>query len=215
MMLKTEREKVLKYSVRAFENRLNSSTGGNLSIFNREKNLIAITPSGIDYSELKLSDIVIIDISGKVIEGENKPSSEVGFHTGLYKKRDDISSIVHTHSIYATTMACLNMEILPVHYLVGFSGKKVPIAPYCEFGSQELAETICKNIENYNAILLKNHGLVSLGDSIEKAYTTAEEIEFVARIYYQTQNIGKPCILSDEEMESVLKKFKVYGNKKR
>ena len=212
--MNNERKKLVEFGARTYREKLNSGTGGNLSVFNREKKLIAITPSGIGYFETKIEDIVIVDIDGKKIEGKYKPSSEIGFHTALYKKRDDINAIVHTHSIYATTLACLNIELPAVHYLVGFSGKKVPIAPYAEFGSKKLAENICKKIENYNAILLKNHGLISLGDSIEKAYLIAEEIEFVARIYYQTKNIGKPIILSDKIMESVLKKFKTYGNKK-
>ncbi|OQY02270.1 MAG: fuculose phosphate aldolase [Desulfobacteraceae bacterium 4572_130] len=213
MLLKNERKKIVEYGIKTFNSCLNSETSGNLSIYNKNENLIAISPSGIDYLKLNDKSIVIIDINGNIIQGQYKPSSETDFHVALYKKRNDINSIVHTHSIYATTIACLNIEIPAIHYLIALAGKKVPIASYAEFGSGKLAENICKNIKNYNAVLLANHGLVSLGSSIKSAYLTAKEIEFVARIYYQANNIGKPVILSNDEMEKVEKKFKTYGNK--
>ena len=213
MLLKNERKKIVEYGIKTFNSSLNSETSGNLSIYNRNENLIAISPSGIDYLKLNDKSIVIIDINGNIVQGQYKPSSETDFHIALYKKRNDINSIVHTHSIYATTIACLNIEIPAIHYLIAFAGKKVPIASYAEFGSPELAKNICKKIKYYNAILLANHGLVSLGLSINSAYLTAKEIEFVARIYYQAKNIGKPVILSDNEMEKVKEKLKTYGDK--
>jgi L-fuculose-phosphate aldolase len=213
MILKEEKKEIIRFGKKLIDSRLTTGTGGNLSIFNRKEGLIAISPSGMDYLEMKLEDIVLINIEGEIIEGCRKPSSELDFHTMLYLKRDDINAIVHTHSVYATTLACLNWEIPPVHYLVGFSGNKVPLAPYATFGTRELSDNISKTIENYNAILLANHGLITIGVDLQSAFYAAEQIELVAQIYYQSRCIGEPVILSDREMDKIVNKFKTYGQK--
>ncbi len=170
-----------------------------------------MTPTGIDYFEMKAADVVIMSLSGEIIEGNVKPSSEAEMHLALYKRRDDISAVVHTHSVFATTIACLRWELPPVHYLIGFSGKKVPLASYATYGTPELAQNVAKAIGNYNAVLLANHGLVAVGETLSRAFSTAEEIELVSEIYYRTKSIGEPVILSEEEMENVLRKFGSYG----
>jgi L-fuculose-phosphate aldolase len=213
MILKEEKKEIIRFGKKLIDSRLTTGTGGNLSIFNRKEGVIAISPSGMDYLEMKLEDIVLININGEVIEGGRKPSSELNFHTMLYLKRDDINAIIHTHSVYATTLACLNWEIPPIHYLVGFSGNKVPLAPYATFGTSELSDNISETIENYNAILLANHGLVTIGIDLQSTFYIAEQIELVAQIYYQSRCLGKPVILSDREMEKVVNKFKTYGQK--
>ncbi|CAN2040011.1 5-deoxy-D-ribulose 1-phosphate aldolase [Candidatus Magnetomoraceae bacterium gMMP-15] len=212
MLLKQEREQIVNFGKKMITSRLTTGSGGNLSIFNREKNLVAISPSGIEYFDMNPEDVVIINSKGKIIEGKYKPSSELNFHLSLYYKRFDINTIVHTHSVYATTIACLNEELPAVHYLIGFSGKKVPLAPYALFGTEELAQNIVTAIKDYNAVLLANHGLVTVGPDLSLAFSAAEEIELVARIYYQARSIGNPVILSDEEMNNVIKKFKAYIN---
>jgi L-fuculose-phosphate aldolase len=108
-------------------------------------------------------------------------------------------------------MACLGWEIPAVHYLVGFSGHKVPLAPYATFGTPELAQNVADGIGDYHAVLLANHGLVAVGADMGRAFNTAEEIELVARIYYQTKSVGTPVILPEEEMARVLAKFATYG----
>ena len=215
MLMRSEREHLIKYGKKLVEAGLTSGTGGNLSICYRDSGHIAITPSGIDYFETSVDDIVITDMQGNHIEGHNKPSSELSFHMAIYEKRPDITAIVHTHSTYATTISCLGMELPAVHYMVAFSGDKVPLAPYKTFGTPELAKSVADSIGGYNAVLLANHGLIACGDSIEKAFTAAEEIEFTARIYVQAKSIGEPVILSDDEMKIVVDKFKTYGQKKR
>jgi L-fuculose-phosphate aldolase len=211
MLLAKERQLIVDYGKKLVDSDLTKGTSGNISIFNRKENLIAISPTGIDYYKINPEDVVILDIEGNVIEGTKKPSSEKSFHLALYKYRDDINSVVHTHSAYATTFACLGMEIPAVHYMVALSGKKVPIAKYETFGTLELSNSIIASIEDYNAILLSNHGLVAVGGEIDTAFKIADEIEYVARIYYQTLSIGKPKIIDDAEMEIILDKFKTYG----
>lgn len=211
MLLKKERKLVVEYGKKLLESGLTTGTGGNLSIFNREQGLVAISPSGLDYRLSTPEDIVVMDLDGNIKDSQRKPSSEYGFHTILYRERADVNAVVHTHSVYATTVACLNMELPAVHYLVGFAGKKVPLAPYATFGSPELAENVIKTIGNYNAVLLANHGLIAVGDQIGNAFDAAEELELVARIYIQALSVGKPVIVPDDEMEKVIDKFSTYG----
>jgi L-fuculose-phosphate aldolase len=214
MQMETERKAVVRFGLKMVESGLTTGTGGNLSIIDRNSGRVAVSPSGIEYAALQPEDVVLTDLDGNIQEGDCKPSSELGFHLSVYRQRQDVQAVVHTHSPYATTIACLGWEIPAVHYLVGFAGKKVPIAPYATFGTPELARSVAQNIGQYNALLLANHGLVAVGQNMDAAFAAAEEIEFVARIYYQTRSIGKPVILPEEEMETVLEKFKTYGQKK-
>lgn len=215
MILEKERIEIVEFGRKLVKSRLTTGTGGNLSRVDRDRNLVAITPSGIDYEEMAPEDVVVLDIKGRIVDGRSAPSSEKGFHLGLYRKRSDVNAVIHTHSHYATTLACLKMEIPAVHYLVGFCGKKVPVAEYATYGTDELAEKVCAAIEEYNAVLMANHGLVAVGPDLLRAFSVAEEIEFVARIYYQAMSIGEPIVLPDKEMRKVIKKFGGYGQKRK
>jgi L-fuculose-phosphate aldolase len=208
------KEALVQYGQKMAANRLTTGSGGNLSVINRRTRQVAITPSGLDYFEMTPDDIVMCDLQGNVKQGKRKPSSEINFHLALYHHRADIGAVVHTHSVYAGTLACLHLEIPAVHYLVGFSGTNVPLAPYATFGTPELARSLTSTIGDCNAVLLANHGLVSVGPNIATAFTVAEEIEFVAQIYYQTLIAGDPKILTEAQMSEVLKKFKTYGQSK-
>jgi len=211
MKLSFERQLIADYGRKLVHAGLTTGSGGNLSLFNADENLIAIGPSGIDYADVSAQDVVLVDRSGVVVDGRWKPSSELSFHLALYDQRPDVRAVVHTHSVYATTMACLHREIPAVHYLVAFAGKKVPVAPYATFGTAELAESVRTHICDNNALLLANHGLVAVGRDLPQAFNVAEEIELVARIYYQACSIGEPVLVADEEMDRVVEKFRTYG----
>lgn len=211
MTMQKQREAIVRYGRKMITSQLTTGAGGNLSMVDRAAGKVAISPSGIEYFDLQPQDVVITDLDGHVLDGQYKPSSELGFHLALYRQRPDVNAVLHTHSVYATTMACLGWEIPAVHYLVGFSGHKVPLAPYATFGTPELARNVAAGIGDYNAVLLANHGLVAVGSDLGRAFNTAEEIELVARIYYQTKSVGNPVILPEEEMERVLEKFATYG----
>lgn len=211
MTMQKQREAIVRYGRKMITSQLTTGAGGNLSILDRASGQVAISPSGIEYFDLQPQDVVITDLDGQVLDGQYKPSSELGFHLALYRQRPDVNAVLHTHSVYATTMACLGWEIPAVHYLVGFSGHKVPLAPYATFGTEELARNVADGIGAYNAVLLANHGLVAVGSDLSRAFNTAEEIELVARIYYQTKSVGNPVILPETEMERVLEKFATYG----
>ncbi|MFW5992128.1 MAG: L-fuculose-phosphate aldolase [Halanaerobiaceae bacterium] len=212
MFMEKEREQVRKYGRRLIETDLTTGTGGNISVYNREQELMAIKPTGMEYMKIKTEDIPIMDLDGNKIEGSKSPSSEYEMHRIFYRKREGIGAVVHTHSIYSTTISCLNREIPPVHYLVAFSGEKVPCAEYATFGTEELAEEAYEAMKDkYNATLLANHGLLAVGKDIASAFATAEEIEFCAELYYRTLTAGEPVLLSQEDMETVSKKFETYG----
>lgn len=211
MKLIAARQQIVNYGLKMIKSGLTTGSGGNLSILDAEHDLIAIGPSGIDYADVRVEDVVIVDRHGTIVQGRCKPSSELSFHLALYDKRPEISAVVHTHSVYATTIACLNWEIPAVHYLVAFSGKKVPLAPYATFGSAELALNVANSIGEHNALLLANHGLVAIGTDMNSAFNVAEEIELVARIFYQAKSIGQPVLVGDAEMERVMEKFCSYG----
>jgi len=214
MILQKERNAIVAFGKKLLTSGLTAGTGGNLSVANRKKNLIAVTPSGVDYLEMSPEDVVLVGMEGGLIEtSKYKPSSELLFHLALYRRRQDIQAVVHTHSVYATTLATLGWEIPPFHYLVAYSGKKVPLASYATFGSEQLARNVAEAIGDNNAVLMESHGVVTVGATLAKAFEAAEIIEYVARVYYLAKNLGEPAILSDEEMKKVIAKFKGYGRK--
>jgi len=214
MLLELERTAIVEYGKKMLECQLTTGSGGNLSIIDRVQNLIAISPSGLDYTIMTPQDVMIINWDGNIVEGHLQPSSEWRFHLALLHHRPDINAVVHTHQPYATTVACLNIELPPVHYLIGFSGDKVPLAKYATFGSQALSDYILEAIGPYNACLMANHGLVTVGTDISRAFATAEELELVSRIYCLARSMGEPRILSKEDMAEVTEKFKTYGQRK-
>lgn len=213
MLMIKQREQLVEYGRKLITSGLTKGTGGNLSIYDREKSLIAITPSGIDYFEIIPEDIVIIDIDGKHVEGSKKPSSEFEMHRIFYKNRTDIDAIIHTHTMFATTMACLRWELPAVHYMIALAGKNVRCAEYATFGSLELAENAYEAMKDRRAVLLANHGLLAGANDLANAFNITEEIEYVSEIYYRTKCIGQPIILPDDEMEIMAVKFENYGQK--
>ena len=212
-MMMQEKEQVVRYGKKLIDRRLTTGSGGNISVCNREKNLVAISPSGLDYYETTPEDIVILDIDGNLVEGKHRPSSEAGMHLAFYKNRADVSGIVHTHSKFATAIACMGWELPAVHYLIGMAGRRVRCAGYATYGSDELAKKALETIGDSNAVLLANHGLIALGEDVDRAFSTAEHLEFVSEVYYLTKTLGTPNILSDEDMDEVMKKFGTFRYK--
>lgn len=215
ILLENERKEIVKYGRKLIETGLTRGTGGNLSIFNREKDLMAISPSGIDYFKIKLEDVVILDLNGNKVDGDKEPSSEYDMHRIFYKNRYDIDAIIHTHSTYATTIACLNWELPPVHYMIALAGVNVRCAKYATYGSKELAENVFKAMEDRNAVLLANHGMLAGGKDLANVFNITEEIEYCAELYYRSKAIGEPVILSENEIIKMIDKFKTYGQVKK
>ena len=211
MLMENERKLIVEYGKLLVTKGLTTGTGGNISNYDREKKYIAISPSGIDYFETTPEDVVIMDLDGKVVEGIRKPSSEWMMHLIFYKKRDDVEAVVHTHSRFASTISCMRWEIPALHYYVAFAGKTIPCAEYASYGTQELADNAFAGIGEGKAVLLANHGLITIGRSVKEAFLITEMSEEMAEYYYRTKSIGEPVLLDEEEMENMLRKFKSYG----
>lgn len=211
MKLELERLKIIEYGKKLLDTGLTKGTGGNLSIYNPEKKLMAISPTGIEYLDIRLEDIVIMDLEANVIEGSRIPSSEYYMHKIFYEKRDDIFSIVHCHSVYSTVFSILREGLAASHYMIALAGKDIRCAEYATYGTKELAENAFKAMKNRKAVILANHGLLAGADCIENTFNIIEEVEYVAETYYRARNIGEAHILDDVEMEKMKDKFKNYG----
>jgi L-fuculose-phosphate aldolase len=142
MLMTDERKILVRYGKKLLESGHVLGSGGNLSLMDRAKGLVAITPSGLPYDRMKSDDIVVLDLDGNSQEGHLPPSSEYQLHLGLIKQRPDINAVVHTHSPYATAVACLGSDLPSFHYLVALSGVSIPCAPYAIYGSQQLADNV-------------------------------------------------------------------------
>ncbi len=214
MLLQQEREQVVEYCLKMNNKNLSSGTSGNISIKNHN-GLIAISPSGMDYYSMRPEDIVILNHDGSIAEGTRKPSSEWRLHLDFYRAKPDIFAIVHTHSIYCTTMACLGLSLKPVHYVIASAGvSEIPVADYQTFGTQELSDSALKAIKDSRGVLLQNHGMLACGASISEVFSLAENMEFCAEIQWRCMAVGQANILSHEQMSEVFEQFKTYGQKK-
>ena len=214
MKLLEKRMEIIEYGKKLVETSLTKGTGGNLSICDREAGIMAITPSGIDYFQIKPEQIVLIDVeTGDIVEGDALPSSERDMHRIFYKYRTDIDAIIHTHTTFAATIACLNIDLPAVHYLVALAGPDVRCAKYATYGTVALAKNAFEAMKDRKACLLANHGMLAGGASLAEAYNTTEEIEFCCELYYRAKSMGEPVILADDEMQMMMERFKNYGKR--
>lgn len=188
---------------------LNKGSAGNVSARSGEGFLI--TPSGLPYGRTLPADIALVALDGDWI-GPKKPSSEWRFHRDIYAARPEAGAAVHTHSPFATALACLDRDIPPFHYMIArFGGSTVRCATYATFGSQELSDHALAALEGRNACLLGHHGMLVFGHDLEEALDLAIELETLCEQYWRACQLGTPTSLPDEEMAVVLEKFKSYG----
>jgi L-fuculose-phosphate aldolase len=208
--LPEERAAVADLGVEMLERNLTEGTGGNVSACRGDR--IAINPSGVPYEDVAPETVPVVDLQGDQLAGELAASSETPMHTMIYRERDDVGAVVHTHSPYATTFASLDEPIPASHYLVAFAGRDVPVAGYEKPGSEALGRLAVEALgEDRNACLLKNHGTIAVGDTAEAAFETALMVEYCARIHYQASAIGDPTVLPDEEIDHLGERFQDYG----
>ena len=190
---------------------LNRASSGNCSV--REKDTFWITPSGVPSELLQPDQIVRMMVSGTV-PGTTalQPSSEWRFHHDLYANRPDINAVVHAHSPFATTLACLHKDIPPFHYMIAVAGgDTIRCAPYALFGSQDLSDHAITAMKDRKACLLANHGMIAAGKSLADAMRVAIEVESLCEQYWRALQIGEPNLLSSQQMHEVIEKFKTYG----
>jgi L-fuculose-phosphate aldolase len=194
-----------------------AGTEGNVSARTPEGNVL-ITPSGLDYAVTEPEDIVVVSLDGETLEGAFEPSVETPMHTGIYRSRSETLSIVHTHARFSTTLACLNWEIPPVHYMLAnlSDDGRVPVARYAPYGTEELARGAVRALgRSHRTCLLRNHGTISVGATVSEAYSRTELLEQMAEIYYRARAAGEPVILTAAEVAEVVAKILITVNPNR
>lgn len=188
-MKRNIKEEIVAVAKRLYERNLNSSYGGNFSI--RDEDFIYITPSGVPKDLLEYSDILVIDFKGTVLEGEGKPSSEILFHILTYKKKQETNAIIHAHPPYATGASIAQIEIEDnIHEESAIVIGSVPVLPYEVTSSLSLAEEVSENLKNRAAVLLSNHGAVTVGENMEQAYRRMEELESLCKMIFVAKILG-------------------------
>lgn len=188
---------------------LNRGTAGNVSV--RHGDGFHITPTGMAYGALVADDIPLMALDGSH-QGRRKPSSEWRFHRDLYASRPEVGAVLHAHSPFAVSLACLRLNIPPFHYMIArFGGDSIRCADYAIFGSAELSAAAMAAMQDRKACLLANHGLLVAGRDLDEALALAIELEELCEQYWRACQLGQPALLSGAEMDAVLEKFAGYG----
>lgn len=192
-------------------------TWGNLSVRDARTGWVYLTPSGMDYSKISEADVVVCDSDGNIVEGHRKPTIEKDLHLEIYKKRNDVNAIVHTHPIYSTVFSCMGEDIPPIideaaQVLMGTCRR----ADYALPGTAELAENCVKALgDTAMSCLLQSHGAVCVGKDMNAAFKVARVLEMTAEIYYRIRATGgTPIPISDENIEYMIDFMKnKYGQR--
>ena len=189
---------------------LTHGKSGNISVRYDERQFL-VSPTGMDYESLQADDVPLMDFEGRWF-GRCRPSSEWRFHRDIFASRHDAAAIVHTHSPQATALACTGRGIPAFHYMVAVAGgSDIRCARYHTFGTQELSDAVLAALQDRNACLLANHGVIAIGTDLPAALSLAGEVENLARQYCAALSLGDVRILQDAEMSRVIEKFRTYG----
>ncbi len=216
MVMEKERIEIVEYGKKLITEGLTKGTGGNISIYNQEEGLMAISPSGIDYFAVTPEDVVVMKLDGTVYEGSRKPSSEYHLHSLVYQARKDVGAVVHTHSTYAAIMSVLRESLPPVHYMIAITGAhEVKCAEYATFGTEKLAENAVKAMGTSKACFLANHGLLTCGPNLKRALSVAENVEWISELYIKAKAAGQPVTLTEQELNDLAAGFASYGQPKK
>lgn len=210
MRLSQARAGVVAAAVELLRSGLVRGTAGNVSVRAAEGDLVVMTPTGVDYRRLAPADVSVVSLDGSLLEGL-APSSELPMHLAVYRARADVGAVVHTHSVFATTLAVLREELPGVHYVLAHAGRRVRVAPYATYGSEALARGCVDTLGADQAVLLANHGVLAVGADLAAAMAVAEAVEYTAELYWRARQVGEPVVLPDEELERVAGAFRSYG----
>lgn len=186
-------------------------TAGNVSALDAEGRIL-ITPTAVPYEAIRPQDVSVVN--GESLEPTSglKPSSELPMHAAVYKARRDVRAIVHTHSVAATTLAICGQPLPPVHYLMAMIGRRVPVAPYALYGTEQLGALAATALGTEGAILLQNHGVLAVGATLQQAVQRAHLVEVIATLYLKARAAGlTPIELGSDEIGCLARKMKSYG----
>jgi L-fuculose-phosphate aldolase len=188
---------------------INQGTSGNISL--REGGGMLITPTSLSYDTMTADDIIEMRLDGNVV-GNGRPSTEWRFHQAIYQGRPEVNAIVHAHPTYSTTLAIMQRDIPPIHYMVAAAGgDSIRCAPYATFGTEELSRNAVEALKDRLACLLAHHGMIALGPDLATAMWLAVEVETLARQYVNCLQLGEPPLLSPEEIKNVADRMANYG----
>jgi len=212
-MLEQLKAQVWQLHLELPKNGLVTWTGGNVSARDPESGLVVIKPSGVMYTDLRPEDHVVLDLDGAIVEGALKPSSDTASHLYIYRHRPDINGIVHTHSPYATAFAALGRPI-PV-YLTAMAdefGGPIPCAGFALIGGEEIGQQVVEHIGASAAVLLKNHGVFTVGATVRSAVKAAVMVEDVARTVWYALQLGQPDEIAPDDVAKLHYRYThVYG----
>lgn len=213
MLLSAIREELVILNQALPENNLVVWTGGNVSVRDPESNLVAIKPSGLMFPELTPESMVVVDLDGKVIEGNLKPSSDTASHLYIYKHREDVNGVVHTHSNYATAFAA-NGQAIPCYLTAQGDefGGPIPCGGFALIGGEEIGKIVVESIGKSPGVLLKNHGVFTIGSTGKAALKAAVMVEDIARTAWLASQIGQPDEIPQELIDKLYDRYQnVYG----
>lgn len=216
--IKKKKEEIVNICKRLLKDGHVIGSAGNVSMRVKEgdEEIILITPSNVNYEDMAPEDILIIDLNGKVITGERNPSVEKFLHLGIYKEREDVNVIIHSHGIYSTILSTLNLSLPPVmEELVPYLGGEIMCAEYGEAGTEELANNVKESLEERNAVILANHGSLCCGSHLEGAYTVLRYLERGSKIYYLAKLIKEPNILPEDTIDYEMDIFDLFKDSKK
>jgi len=211
--LETLRQELAELHDELPRNGLVTWTGGNVSVRDPESGLVAIKPSGVRYGELTTESMVVVDLDGAIVEGELKPSSDTASHLYIYRHRSDVNGVVHTHSRYATAFAAVGRPI-PVYLTAQADefGGEIPCAGFAIVGDESIGAQVVEGIGRSPAVLLKNHGVFTIGPTAAAAVKTAVMVEDIAATVWLALQIGTPDALPDDVVEQLHRRYStVYG----
>jgi L-fuculose-phosphate aldolase len=209
LLLADEREQVCAYGRRMVADRLVVGSSGNISV--RSGDLVAVTPTGIEYAELVPASVTVIDSSGNRVDGDLAPTSEVPLHLELYRQDSGRRAIVHTHAPHATAASTLVGELPAIHYVMGLLGGSVRVAGYARFGTPELAAAAAAALADRHGCLLANHGAVTVGGTLEAAYERAVQLEWLCQVWLVASAAGRPKLLPATELAEITALVRDYG----
>lgn len=214
MLLEAERQQVVDAAQDLLAAGLVIGTAGNVSL--RTGDMVVITPSGVDYRSLTAEQVCLVDVGGHVHEAALAPSTELPLHLAAYRSArspaDKMAAVVHTHSPHATAVGLVIDTLPAVHYLIAMLGGPVPVVPYATPGSEALADGIGAALPGRSALLLRNHGVVTVGPTLRVALERASLVEWLAELYANARALGTPALVSDEELARVAHLLAHYGH---
>jgi len=212
-MLEKLKQELLQLNLELPRNNLVAWTSGNVSGRDPESGLVVIKPSGVPYAELTPEKMVVVDLEGKVVEGTLKPSSDTFAHVYVYRHRSEINGVVHTHSTFATAWAAVGKPIPVVLTAISDEfGGPIPVGAYAKIGGDEIGREILRSIGSSPAILLKNHGVFTIGKTPEAAVKAAVMVEDVARTIFYALQLGQPDEIPAEEVARAHRRYlEEYG----